>query len=402
MFKRLAPLKDKIARISGDFIINILASLIYTFARQIVVFPLLAAQMTDADYGTLLTVSGLVNVATAMVGNVLNNVRLIQDSTYREKGIKGDFHLLCMLGSLVSVVYTIILGVCFQLNPITTALLCVHVCAGNFYQYAIAHFRLNLDFKRIFVTNCLISLTYILFALICADGIWWPMVLVAGECVGLVYVAAVTRFHQEGLQRTEMLGDTTKKMLTLMMGSLLSNLMLYADRVLIYPIIGAESVSYYSAASLFGKSAGLVMTPIAGVLLGYYSQKNFKASKKLFALVNGLSLLCAAAFMCVCWVLAPWFTKLLYPTLFEQAEPYIVMANLGAVVGIIGSMAKPMILRCCSTKWILIIQIVHAIVYLILALWLMPLYGLWGFCWAMLLSSAVNVVLMYVIGFIKF
>ena len=93
----------------------------------------------------------------------------------------------------------------------------MHVCAGNFYQYAIAHFRLNLDFKRILVTNCLVSLTYILFALICADGIWWPMVLVAGECVGLVYVAAVTRFHQEGLQRTEMLGDTTKKMLTLML-----------------------------------------------------------------------------------------------------------------------------------------------------------------------------------------
>ena len=71
---------NRLKRISGDFIISILASVIYTFARQIVVFPLLAAQLTDADYGTLLTVAGLANVCTAMIGSSLNNIRLIEDS----------------------------------------------------------------------------------------------------------------------------------------------------------------------------------------------------------------------------------------------------------------------------------------------------------------------------------
>ena len=72
--------KRQAARITGDFIINILASIIYTFARQIVVFPLLAARLSDGDYGTLLTVTGLANVCTALVGNSLNNIRLVQNS----------------------------------------------------------------------------------------------------------------------------------------------------------------------------------------------------------------------------------------------------------------------------------------------------------------------------------
>ena len=75
---------NKITRVSGDFSINILASVIYTFARQIVVFPMLAARLTDADYGTLLTVVGLANVCTAMVGNTLNNISLIQNTKYDE------------------------------------------------------------------------------------------------------------------------------------------------------------------------------------------------------------------------------------------------------------------------------------------------------------------------------
>ena len=33
--------KRQLGRITGDFAVNILASVIYTFARQIVVFPLL-------------------------------------------------------------------------------------------------------------------------------------------------------------------------------------------------------------------------------------------------------------------------------------------------------------------------------------------------------------------------
>ena len=101
------------------------------------------------------------------------------------------------------------------------------------------------------------------------------------------------------------------------------------------------------------------MTPIAGVLLGYFAQKSFRASRRLFVLVNGISAACLGVFFLGCWLLAPWFTRLLYPTLYEASAPYILLANLGAVVSIAGNMAQPMILKCCSTRWILAIQLVY-------------------------------------------
>ena len=71
----------------------------------------------------------------------------------------------------------------------------------------------------------------------------------------------------------------------------------------------------------------------------------------------------------------PWFTRLLYPTLYEASAPYILLANLGAVVSIAGNMAQPMILKCCSTRWILAIQLVYGGTYLLLAMALLPAYA---------------------------
>ena len=139
---------NRLKRISGDFIISILASVIYTFARQIVVFPLLAARLSDADYGTLLTVAGLANVCTAMIGGSLNNIRLIEDSHYKEQGLLGDFNFLCLLGSGVSVVFAAVLWRMFALSPLTAVLLGAYLIVSNLYQYATAFFRLELNFKR--------------------------------------------------------------------------------------------------------------------------------------------------------------------------------------------------------------------------------------------------------------
>ena len=45
IFSKLGNSAPALGRITGDFAVNILASVIYTFARQIVVFPLLAARL---------------------------------------------------------------------------------------------------------------------------------------------------------------------------------------------------------------------------------------------------------------------------------------------------------------------------------------------------------------------
>lgn len=395
-------LPNQFKRITGDFAINILASVIYTFARQIVVFPLLAAKLSDADYGTLLTVVGLANVCYALVGGSLNNIRLIQNSRYEEQGRHGDFLLLCGAGSAVSVAFTAVLWWVFKYSWITALLLTAFVLVANLHQYATAFFRLELNFKRNLMENIVVSLAYIAATPVFATKLLWPAVFLIGEGAGLLYTAFVTPVFKEPAAKTPLLGESSKKLIIFMASGLVGNLLMYADRMIIYPVLGAESVSYYSTASFFGKSAGIVMTPIAAVLLGYFSQKNFSASKKLFTLVNGASLAVLVVFLGGCWLCAPWFTQLLYPTLYEQAAPYIMLANVGAVIGIAGNMAQPMILKCCSTKWLLVIQALYTAAYLGGAwLWLSS-YGLLGFCWATIFANGVRLAALYALGYWKF
>lgn len=393
---------NRLRRISGDFAINILSSVIYTFARQIVVFPLLAARLTDADYGMLLTVAGLANVCTAMIGNSLSNIRLIEDSRYQEQGLLGDFNLLCLFGSGISVVFAAILWKMFSLSALTAVLLTAYLIVSNLYQYATTFFRLELNFKRSLWCNVVVSAAYCAAALVFATTTLWPAVFLAGEGAGLLFVARTTPFFKEPLARTPLLSATAVTLLTYMATNLIGNLLTYTDRVILYPILGGEGVSYYSTASFFGKSAGIVMVPIAGVLLGYFAQKDFKASKKLFAIVNGCSLACLAVFLLGCWIFAPWFTRLLYPSLYEGAAPYIFLANLAAAISIAGNMAQPMVLKACSVRWTLLTQVLYGASYLLFAwLWL-PGYGLLGFCWASIASNAVRLLALYAIGFVKF
>lgn len=393
---------DLYARIYGDFVISILASVIYTFARQIVVFPLLAARLTEADYGTLLTVVGLANVCTAMIGSSLNNIRLIENSRYQESGVQGDFNALSLLGSGISVLFALILGTTFALPPFTTALLTLYLVVSNLYQYATVFFRLELNFKRSFRCNALVSAAYCAAALVFATMELWPAIFLAGEGAGLLFVWKTTPFAHEPVTRTPRFRSTALSMLTFMATNAISNLLTYADRMILYPILGAEAVSYYATAAFFGKSAGVIMVPIAGVLLGYFAQEGFKASKKLFAVINGLSLLCLAVFLLGCMLFAPWVTRFLYPSLYVGAAPYILPANLAAAISIAGNMAQPMVLKGCSIRWTLLTQALYGISYLLLSwLWL-PTYGLLGFCWAAIASGAVRLLSLYAIGFSKF
>ena len=395
-------LPNQLKRITGDFAINILASVIYTFARQIVVFPILAARLSDADYGTLLTVAGLANVCTALVGSSMNNIRLVQNSRYEEQGRHGDFLLLCGAGAGVSVLFSLVLWWLFGYSWLTALLLTAYILVSNLYQYATAFFRLDLNFRRIFLANVVVSLAYIAATPVFATGVLWPAVFLVGEGVGLLYTARVTPVFREPVVKTPLMGETGKKLLIFMASGLVGNLLMYADRMIIYPVLGAESVSYYSTASFFGKSAGIVMTPIAGVLLGYFAQKGFAASKKLFTLVNGASMACLLVFLGGCWLFAPWFTELLYPTLYQQSAPYIMLANIGAVIGIAANMAQPMILKCCSTKWLLVIQGLYTAAYLGSALAWLPAHGLLGFCWATIFANGVRLLALYALGYWKF
>ena len=67
---------------------------------QIVVYPFLGSHMSADSYGLFLTLIGIVNIISVTLGNSLNNVRLLRDTTYKENKTTGDFNLI-NLGAVI-------------------------------------------------------------------------------------------------------------------------------------------------------------------------------------------------------------------------------------------------------------------------------------------------------------
>lgn len=402
MKRLIRQYSSQIRNVSSNFILSILATVINTIARQIVVFPLLAYRLSESDNGTFLTVIALSNVYSLVVGNTLNNIRLIEDSRYEEAKVQGDFNFLCSLYALGAVPFHLILWYLFPLQASTGISLILYGPVAVFYAYAIVHFYKKLDFRHMLFCNIIAGAGYILGALFFATATSWPLIFLCGEGLGLIYVEWKTHFLQESWKKTALFVITCKKHIGLMGTSLVGNLLTYADRMLIYPILGAASVSYYTTASFLGKSASVMITPISTVLLGYFSRQGYQISRKRFMLINGFSLGCLGIFLLGCYILGPWFTQLLYPSLYDASRPYLFLANLGAVLSVAFQMAQPMILKFCAMKWNFCLWVLYALCYVAGVVLLMPEYGLYGFCVATIFASGVRLLAAYLLGMIQF
>ena len=385
--------------ISIDFMYNILASLILTGVSQVILYPFLAYRYTDAEYGTILTIIGVINTLIVAFGNTLNNVRLIMATDYDKRQCTGDFNIL-LAGTLAFVlIANFVICIVFFKVPIGVTLgICFFAVLGTIKSYYSVAFRLVLDFKKILFLNIVGAVGYLLGIGIVFLIPFWVIPFVLSEFLQIVYIFKNSNLQKEPYKTTPLLKDSTIKYSILIVTGFFSTLITYLDRIIIYPLLGASAVSTYTVASYFGKALGILMTPIAGVLLGYYAQKNFKMSRKLFWTINLVTLFVGVLFMVFVVIVAPPITKLLYPTIFEKASPYIFAANLAATINVLCSLTQSSVLKFAPT-WVQIVkEVAYGFVYVLCGYLLLNTYGLMGFCVAAIAANAIKLLVLYVIG----
>lgn len=391
----LARLKE----LSFDFITNILASMVVTIALQILIYPLIARSVSAEIYGLILIIMGIVNTIVMAFGGTLNNIRLIQNQSYEKKGIRGDFNLIllviCILGAIS--VSTLILF--FQdIGLLNIILLIFIVVLGIIKSYYLVEFRLKLKFTFNLYCNLVIAIGYFFGLLLFYSTKIWMLPFLIGEIFACIFLLFTTKLAREPIKVTYIFKRTLKIYLLFIITGGMATALTYMDRLIIFPLLGGEAVSIFTVASFFGKSIGLVMTPIAGVLLGYYVQNDFKFTLKMFWSINTWVLIFSALFFCISCIGSSWFTGLLYPSLIERANSFIIIANLAAIIGIASSMTQPAVLNFAPMIWQVIIQLVYGIVYIALGIIMLYFHGISGFCVSIIVANIVKLILLYGVG----
>ncbi len=395
-------LKPKLFSISKDFGLNLFASIIATGVAQLILYPLLLRYMTSDGYGEMLTIMGIANTIAVSCGGSLNNARLLLQPKYEKDSLIGDFPVVLLsMVSISTVFFIILLNIHYCQNYISIIWISIFTALCLLRSYWCVEYRIILNYKRVLLSNVCVAignlLGLIIFVIFKNEGLW-PFPFALGELAAFVYIYFTTNIVREPIRITSLFTSMISKEAILLLSFLSSNLLTYLDRLLLLPLLGGTAVSYYTVASVFGKSIGIVMMPLAGVLLSYYAQKGFNMSKSLFWKINIATLIIGFIFSLISIAVSPLFVEVMYASVFDKVKIYLIIANITAIINIIGNMTQPSVLKFAPTFWQLIIQAVYCFIYLFGGIYAVGEMGLWGFAVVALISSIVKVLMLYLVG----
>lgn len=382
----------------GDVIFKMCANVVQTIIRNIVVLPMLANFFTNNQYGELVTVIGLVTTIAAGLGNSLLSARLVMESDYKHRNIEGDFNLICLIASCVSVLGTPFITSMFPTQSMGNILIITLILfLETFTGYQSGWFILKQAYKKLLIYTIIGSVGFGIGLLATRLSGLWAFTYLFSDVACAIFLIAFSPLVKEKKVFTPNLRVTLSKYGVLILSTTVANALAYMDRLLLYPVIGSEAVAVYTTASVFGKAFNLIALPVSSIMLGYYATERIKLNLKKYWGINFAMLGALAIFIIITRLAGIWFTGLLYPRLISEAAPYVLIANISSAIGATAQITKSAALKYAKTYWTLVNQAVYAVVYIGLGLIMARKSGLLGFSYAVLIAHVVQILMLYII-----
>lgn len=375
-----------------DVVANIGAYALPIAASNLLILPSLAAQFTPEQYGFVAAATSLINLVPRTMGKALNNVRLINDSKYDESNIsKGDFSTLLFIGQAVSLLIVLIAMVFYVGSKDFVEIILVAAMAllWFFREYYSVTFRIELNFKRVFMSNLVLVAGYAfggLAYIVCAR---WQVIYIVGQLASCIYIICHTTLHKERPIRSDLFKRTSIDYASLSFSEVLANVPTQFDKLILLPILGSAAISTYYAASVITKILSLVIAPLNSVVLSYISKTN-KLAKQTFFQVVLLGI--AASILCYAlnYFLGDWILSILYPSYRIEAAIYIPMTALSAALMLFWSMIQPFAMRFGSLTWMMLVNAISSVAFLGVSFFLAAEFGIWAICIGSAISNFIK------------
>ncbi|RLJ90666.1 lipopolysaccharide biosynthesis protein [Planococcus citreus] len=386
-----------------DSLLNIFSTTLPLLVLQLVSLPIVANQTGSDKFGVVITVISVITVIGHPLGNVLNNIRLLKNDFYLQKGLVGDFNYLLIGSSIFSALLVILISIFYinDLNIFNIILLVLIVVLSVLKEYLLVSYRITLNFKGILLNNLLLSIGYGLGTIFFFSLNYWEIIYLCGLLASIVYIILTTSLLSEPIKKTKQFKYTLIEFTILYGAGLLKNFLNYADKIILLPILGPKNVSIYYAASIVGKIVSLAFGPINNVILSYLvkiEEINHKVFIKALSVILTIGI--AGYFLTI--YISPFFLNFFYPLWAEESLNLIYITSATAIVAIFSSVFQPFNLRYNKMKWQIYMSISNLIFFLLLTYLLTTKYGLIGFTTAVLFSSVFNFVFQLALYFTNY
>lgn len=375
-------------------VLNVSAAAVPLMMLQLVAYPVLARYLPEDDYGLMITMYSLWMMVSSTLGNVIFNVRLIRNNDYEEKNIQGDFLVILIqygvINAAVIAAITCYYNGGFNMMHFGLSLLIASIMFVK--AYIDVGFRLVIDFKAVTIAGVFVGLGFLLGSFLAVKTGVWELIYICGYSAGCGYSIVKTGLLKERVSKTELYRSTWNDCSKLTIASVIAHLTLYADKLVLFPILGGKAIAIYYNATILAKIVGMVTGPASGVILTYLSKKK-TGSEKSFRKMLYIGLAVAAlGYVAVLFVSRP-IMGLLYPQWADEIMTYIPVTTINVCILALISMLNPFVLKACDFKWQILISGGGAGVYFATSLIFLKFWGLMGFCIGTVLGSLVRLLL---------
>ena len=394
----LSKYKGKLA---SDMAFNTVAAAIPVFILQLVILPFLGRKMDSGQYGLLVTLISMLNLIPAMLGNSLNSIRLLYRDNYEGKNVTGDFQIIFLVEVFLNIFivasFSVYYGSTYSYNFIHYVLI---ILASVFWlsrEYFVVNFLIILNYKYVLINNLILACGFLFGTLIYIIADYWEVIYIIGYFFSLVYIFYKSDTWKERPVKSQYFKLLVKENFVYVLACLLYRMISYADKMLLFPLLGGTLVAVYYTATLSSKVISLIITPISAVLLAHLSKE--KERKKVNSLKKVLttgSIICIV-FYFLCLLISRPVLTLLYPQYVDGAIIYVPITTGTIIIGVLISLINPFILCNFPMKWQVIINAVTVLFYILISFFMVNSLGLMGFCIGCLLTNILKMMIMLII-----
>lgn len=371
-----------------DSFFNIVSTALPLLILQIFAMPLIAKQEGPEQYGVIIVIISILTLISFPIGNVLNNIRLLKNDKYEKSNSNADFSLILLGSSFFSILLFITVTLLFLENvQVFNLLFQVVIVLGLLVKdYWIVTYRINLNFRGILFNNIFLGLGYFIGSGLYYLIGYWEIIYLTGLVMSLSYIISTSQIWKEPIRFSPEFKRTFSDFLILYFSGLFKNLLTYADKILLLPLLGPINVAIYYSASIIGKMLSMVFGPINSVILSYLTKVD-RISNKLF--LKGFLMTLIVTFIGYIFtiVVSPFILYRLYPDWAEESLKLIYVTTAATYITILSSIFHPFNLRYNQMKWQIYMSVSNIVLYLIVALVLTHYYALMGFAISVLISK---------------
>ena len=381
-------------KIALDMFLNIVATAIPTAVLQLLILPALAGKMSDVAYGLLVTFISLFNLIPAMLGNTLNNIRLIYGEEEQAKKT-SDYKVLLVIFTMLNFVIMTACTFYYDRGVSVYHLILVLIISVLWLlrEYYLVAFRIKLNFLNIVLANIFLVTGYGLGYLLFCHTDCWQYVYILGLGLSLAFIFVKSDLWKEPVKRSDRFGYVSKETVFLLISGVFIRIIEYADRLLIFPVLGGPAVSVYYVATVFGKVISMAVTPLSSVILSYLSGKGIKNNSVFVNTVLSSGAVCFVGYI-VCILLSKPLLNIIYPQYVADVMPYIWWTTAAAVLSAMITIINPFVMKYLEMKWQILINGIGAVVYVIVCIWLMFVFDLYGFCVGAVIAYVFKILMM--------